>query len=47
MITQLITKGEEKRNDKIKITRLREINIVNTGLITTSERLAKAYSMNL
>ncbi|WP_298539915.1 hypothetical protein [uncultured Aquimarina sp.] len=47
MISQLITQGEEKRDDKIQITRLRETNIVNTGLKTTSERLAKAYSINL
>ncbi|RKM87751.1 hypothetical protein D7036_24615 [Aquimarina sp. BL5] len=47
MITQLVTKGKEKRDDKIKITRLTKANIVNTGLMTTSERLAKAYSINL
>ncbi|MFD2562294.1 hypothetical protein [Aquimarina rubra] len=47
MITQLITKGEEVREDKIEITRLKEINLVNLGLKHSSERLAKAYSMKL
>ncbi len=47
MITKLIIKGEETRDKKITVTRLKEANIVNTGLLEDSERLAKAYSMNL
>ncbi|WP_299436358.1 hypothetical protein [uncultured Aquimarina sp.] len=47
MITELITKGEDKRDNKIEITRLKEMNIVNNGLLKTSKKLAKAYNINI
>ncbi|WP_378174158.1 hypothetical protein [Aquimarina sp. SS2-1] len=47
MITQLKTKGEEVQEEKIEITRLKEINLVNLGLYHSSERLSKAYSLKL
>ncbi len=47
MVNDLINKGEEIRNNKIQITRLKEINIVNNGFLKTSKRLAKAYNINI
>jgi len=47
MVRELIIKEEEIRNTKIQITRLKEINIVNNGLLNTSKRLAKAYNINV
>jgi len=46
MNTKLVNnKGITESDSKIKVTRLKELNIVNNGLHEASERLAKAYNI--
>ncbi|MHA7057433.1 hypothetical protein ACWGOQ_0009470 [Aquimarina sp. M1] len=47
MITQLTIKKKKVWENKIEITRLKGVNLVNTGIQKNSVRLAKAYSLHL
>ncbi|MDH7446443.1 hypothetical protein [Aquimarina sp. 2201CG14-23] len=48
MISRSIYKENTKeRDNKIKITRLKEMNIAYNVVLSTSERLAKAYNINI
>ncbi|WP_155839596.1 MULTISPECIES: hypothetical protein [Aquimarina] len=47
MINTLLSKRNTKKDEKIKITRLKEMNIVNNEFLKSSEKLAKAYNIHI
>ncbi|WP_219009892.1 hypothetical protein [Aquimarina litoralis] len=47
MMRSLMQKRNTKREEKIKITRLTEMNIVNNEFLKSSEKLAKAHTIHI